>query len=461
MYYSGDNETIVALATVKGKSALAIIRISGKDSVEIIKNCLIPQERFKKAAPKKINLYQFIDSESKKIIDEITAIKYEFPESYTGENMVEILCHGSEIVIEEILSNLIKNGARFAKKGEFTRRAYLNGKIDLLKAESISEIINSNNRAQYVSALEMYSGRSKKVLFEWKKEIINILAEIEARIEFPEEDDIIEKQQEYKKRIEKLFSKIDKEIIKREKATIIDSGCIIPIVGIANAGKSSLFNIIMGFYRTIVDQEEGTTRDAVSEEVIINGERVKIVDTAGLNETKNKIELIGIQKTWEYIENANLIILVTPADQQIKDQEKKIIKQAKEGKVIAIISKIDMNRSGNKEKYFKDANISYIETCLVNENERNRILKFLGSHIETYFKMNDDKYGIICNKRHEDIFLRINKKGKAILEKKDISSEEIISYELKGILQDFEEFVGETSNEEILESIFSEFCIGK
>ena len=459
MYYSDDNETIAALATRQGKSALAIIRISGKDSFEKIQKCIFPSNRFIKAYPKKINLYKIIDNS--KFIDEITAIKYEFPESYTGENMVEIICHGSEIVIDEIFSTLNKCGIRFAKRGEFTRRAYLNGKIDLLKAESISQIINSDNKSQYKSALEMYSGKSKKILLEWKNETIDILTEIEARIEFPEEDDIKEKRKEYKKNIECLSIKVEKEIKKREKAKILEYGFSIPIVGISNAGKSSLFNLIMGFNRTIVHHDKGTTRDAVSEEVVIKGEKVKIIDTAGLNETKNRIELFGIEKTWEYFKNGNIIILVSPADKEINEKEKKIINQTKNKKIIAIISKNDIIVSEKKKKLFKNMEIPFIEACLINEKERNKVLDFIGSQIELYLNLYDDDYGIICNKRHEEILLRINKKIKSILEKIDLKSEEIISYEFKGIIQDLEEFVGEISNEEILDSIFSEFCIGK
>jgi tRNA modification GTPase len=461
MTYREDNETIVALATAQGKAALAIIRISGKDALKSIENCITPSQKFIKAPLKSIKLYQIIDNETKKIIDEVTVIKYKGPESYTGENLIEMICHGNELIIEEILSVIFKMGIRLAKQGEFTRRALINGKIDLLKAESINQIINSTNKWNYKNALEMYSGRSKQTLTEWKKEIISILAEIDARIEFPEEEDITKKNIEHKKKLKDLLAKIEKELKLREKINFINSGIIIPIVGIANAGKSSLFNVILGFNRTIVHHEEGTTRDAVSEEIVIKGEKIKIVDTAGLNETKNKIELIGIEKSWEYIKNGNLIILVTPADREIKENEKRLIKDIKKEKTIVIISKKDINKTEKKKAFFNDEHIPFIEACLINDNERNAILDFIGSNIEKKITFQENEYGVICNKRHEEIFIRINKKVKSIVEKIDSSYDEMISYELKEILQDLEEFVGETCNEEILDSIFSEFCIGK
>ncbi len=461
MYYLEDDKTIVGLATGKGNAALAIIRISGKESFEIIKKCLFPEEKFIKSPPNKIKIFNFIDNETKKTIDEITAIKYEFPKSYTGENMVEIFCHGSEFVIEEILSIIIKNGIRFAKKGEFTRRAYLNGKMDLIKAESINQIINSTSRSHYKSAMEMYSGRSKKVLLEWKKEIIDILAEIEARIEFPEEDDIAGTKKVYINKFESLLHKIEKEIIKRENFKIIENGIVIPIAGVANAGKSSLFNLLLGFDRTIVHHEEGTTRDAISEYIKIKGEKIKIVDTAGLNDTKNPIELIGIEKTWEYIKAGSMIVWVTPADKDLKEIEKKILEKEKKGKILAIISKNDIKKSEKKEFYLKNENIPFIEACLINENDRNTIIDFIYSNLEANLKIADYENEIIGNKRHEEILLRIQRKGKQLLERIDQNFEEIISFELKKILMDFEEFVGEIRNDEILDSIFSEFCIGK
>jgi tRNA modification GTPase len=461
MKYRENNETIVALATGRGNSALAIIRISGRNSFEIISKCIFPSEKFIHASPKNIHLFKIIDNEKKQTIDEITAIKYQNPESYTGEDMVEIICHGSEIVIEEILLLLLKKGIRLAEKGEFTRRAYLNGKMDLLKAESIHQIITSSNKWNFKNALGMYSGESKRKLLGWKKEIVAILTEIEARIEFPEEDDLDGKRVEYKKNIEFLSKKIEKEIIKRQKINIINSGFTIPIVGIANAGKSSLFNLIMGFDRTIVHHEEGTTRDAISEEIKIKDEKVKIIDTAGLNETKNPIELIGIEKSWEYIKKGNLIVLVTPADNEINENENRILTEIKNEKIIVVISKKDIKNSGKKKVDIKKFDIPYIEVCLINDKERNEIIDFIGLHIEKAIKEQDEECGIICNKRQEEIIIRINNRVKSIMEKIDFNFEEIISYELKEILDDLGAFVGETSNEEILNSIFSEFCIGK
>ncbi len=463
MNYIEENDTIAALATGKGNAALAVIRISGNESIEKISRCLTQKEKFLKSSNNSIHLYQMYDSETKKPIDDITAIKYISPKSYTGENMVEIISHGGEIIIDEIMSNIFKTGIRFAKRGEFTRRAYLNGKMDLLKTESIQQIIDSRNRHELYSAIEMYQGNSKKKLFEWKDIIVSILAEIEAIIEFPEEDDtrFAENKKGYKNKIESLYAEIKEEIRKIEQLKIINQGILLPIVGIANAGKSSLFNLLLGFERSIVHHEEGTTRDAVSEEILLNGEKIKIIDTAGINKTDNQIEIMGIKKSWEFIGCSDLIVLVTPSNQEIKKEEIEILEKAGKERIIIILSKSDVDEGTKKKTVLNKIGIPFINACLIKENEREKVLEFISERIKGAYHIQYKEPGIIFNKRQEEIIFRINKKIKKIFENIEKTEEEIISLELKGILFDLDEFVGETNDEQILDSIFSSFCIGK
>jgi len=456
-----QRDTIAALATGKGNSALAIIRISGKNSFKLVSQCLLQEQRFLQADPRRIHLYRFYDKELKKSIDEITAIKYASPQSYTGEDIVEIMCHGGEVVIDEILSLLIKNGVRFAMRGEFTRRAYLNGKMDLLKAESIRQIIESTSKKQIATALEMYAGNTQKKLVAWKQAIKKILAEIEAGIDFPDEDDIKEKKTEHEKNIIHLYAAIEKEIKKRNTIKTAETGYKIPIIGIANAGKSSLFNMIIGYDRAIVHHQEGTTRDAVSEEVLMNGEKVKLIDTAGLNETENAIERMGIKKAWDIIKHGETLIWVTPANKKITKNEIKIVKESAKKKIIACISKMDLSEGKKKKRLLEKQEIPFIETCLVDENQREKIIAFIAQHIGNAIKNSDVEPGIICTKRHEEIVLRIAKKLAALSGNNITLGEDILAQGLRGILKDLEEFVGETSNEEILDMIFSDFCIGK
>ena len=454
-----ENDTIVALATGKGNAALAILRISGEKAIDTVAQCLKQKHRFIASAPKTIHVYTFLNDTNKKEIDEITAIKYLSPQSYTGENMVEIMCHGGEVIVDELLSVLIKKEIRFAKKGEFTRRAFLNGKMNLLKAEAIQQLIEGTNTRHVALAREQYSGNSKKKLLEWKSKILNSIVEIEALIEFPEDDDIHESIPTYTQNLKSIHTILQKEIQNREFFNIHNKGILIPIVGITNAGKSSLFNVIVEFDRVIVHHEEGTTRDAVSEEILVHGETIKLIDTAGLNATENQVELLGIKKTWEFIEDGDIILLVTPADKKITDAELSII-QNKKNK-IAIISKNDLNATLEKAEIFKKGAIPYIEANFRSEIDRPKIIEFLGTAIHKTYTITLDSEAILCNKRHEELARRIQKKLETILETDMKIGIEIIAYELKRVIADFDEFLGETSNEDVINAIFSEFCIGK
>jgi tRNA modification GTPase len=459
--YLEKSDTIAALATGKGNAALAIIRISGKNSITNIGNCLISKENFLKAESRKIQLFKFIDTESNRVIDEITAIKYIAPTSYTGENMVEIFCHGNELIIDEIFSVLNKNNIRLAERGEFTRRAYLNGKIDLLKAEAINQIVSSFNIKQKNTALEMYSGKTKEKLFEWKQIVKNLLVELEARIEFPEEDDIKAQNNDFEVKVKAFLDAINDEIMKREAIKLSQNGIIIPIVGIANAGKSSLFNLILGFDRTIVHSEEGTTRDVVSEELIIKGEKVKILDTAGLNDTHNQIEILGIEKTIKLIKSGDIIIWVTPADKEFSDKEKNIFQIAPLKRIIAIISKSDLIEGKGKKEFLKQKNIPFIDACFITQNDKSKLISFISENIEKLVNNKNYESGVICNKRQEEIIVRMQQKIIKLIKNDLKYGEEIVAHEINEILGEFDEFLGQTTSEEIINSIFSEFCIGK
>jgi tRNA modification GTPase len=456
-----ENETIAALSTGKGNAALAIIRISGGKTFEILAKYLKPDKRFLRSQEKEIRLYQFYNKKTGKTVDEITAIKYISPKSYTGEDMVEIICHGGEIVIDEILSCLLEDGISIAKKGEFTKRAFLNGKIDLIKAEAISQMVQCKSRKQYSVAMEVYNGSGQRKLFQWKEKIISVIVDCEAHIEFPEEDDILGKKKEYLNKLKDIYNDIEKEIKSREKIKTIERGISIPIVGIANAGKSTLFNKIIGFDRVLVYHEEGTTRDAVSEEVIIGGERIKIIDTAGLSETKKQVERMGIKKTWESINNSMGVIWVTPANKDLQEKEKEILQTVKKEKILGIISKKDLNNGEEKGKTLEKMKIPYIVVSLIKDNEKEKIMVFIKKYVEKLINDNEIENGIICTKRQEEIILRIMKKTKNVSERVDILGEEIISHEMRLILKDIGEYVGETTNEDILNEVFNQFCIGK
>jgi tRNA modification GTPase len=452
-----SENTIAALSTGKAKSAIAVIRVSGKDAFSIVGKCLDSSSTFQKIAPNFIHLYRFVSRQYQKTVDQVTAVKYKAPNSFTGEDMVEVFCHGGEIIIEKILSEFLKNGAVIAERGEFTRRAYLNGKLDLVKAEAIQGLIDSRAEKEYEAAINSYTGGYKQILLQWKNATKEILRDIEAEIEFPEEDDVRKNKKEKINKVIKIRKDIELELKKKKKSEIIEKGVNVPIVGITNAGKSSLFNLLLECDRSIVHWEEGTTRDMVGEDILLAGEKIRLLDTAGLRNTKNPVEKIGIKKTREYINNAALFIWVTPANTPITEHEKLLVKE--KGKIICVISKTDLMSGKIKKEFCGKNSIPSIGACLTDKQEREKIIGFIGKQVEKIL----GSFTLSClvrNQRQGHLAERMAKKLRAV-EKISDSGAEIWSSCLRDVLNDIGEFVGETTSEEILESIFSEFCIGK
>jgi tRNA modification GTPase len=453
------NDTITSLSTSRGKGAVALIRISGKNAFSIVEKCIKPPQKFVECAPQLIKLYRIKEASTGKTIDQIMAVKYYKPHSFTGEDIVELFCHGGELVVEKILALLLNEGAVLAEKGEFTRRAYLNGKIDLNQAEAIKEMIDSRSDYEFASAISTYFGENKEKIVKWKNEIKKILRDIEAGLEFPEEDDINNHISNTKEQINLIRKEIEVEIKKKEKAQLIEKGIIIPVIGVPNAGKSSLFNLLLECDRAIVHWEEGTTRDSIGEELLIVGEKVSIFDTAGIRETDNTVEKSGIKKTIDLIQKAALVVWVSPADKEISLYEKEMIIEKIKGRGICIVSKIDIGNGKKKMDLCKNNKIPCIEACLLNKEEREKVVEFIGNHIKKT-TMSFEMSGIVRNKRHERTARKIADELYLAQENRSFG-EEIQAIYLNKALDDIGVLAGETTSEEIINSIFSEFCIGK
>lgn len=454
-----ENATIATISTGKGKGAIAIIRITGPKAFPIVEKCITPQKVFKRLPSKTIHLFNFFNNRSQQVIDQITAVKYMLPRSFTGEDMVEIFCHGGELVVEKILSVLVDEGAVLAKKGEFTKRAYANGKLDLMQAEAIRGIIESRSEKEFETSITTYFGGYKAFLLRWKQKIKDIIRDIEAEIEFPEKDDVQRNNKNHKKEIIKIRKEIELELKNRKKLQMLENGMVVPIVGITNAGKSSLFNLLLECERSIVHWEDGTTRDSIGEDFLIAGEKVRLFDTAGLRDAQELVEKTGIQKTWDYIKQASLVIWVTPADRETTFHEKVLFGEKAKGKTVCIVSKEDIGNGSKKKELCKKNKIPCIGACLLNKDIRAKLVKFIGKQIEKSIGSIEIS-NVISNKRHESIAKRMAENLLAT-EKQMAAGEEIQVYYLRKVLSDIGEFIGETTTEEIVESIFSEFCVGK
>jgi tRNA modification GTPase len=453
-------DTIVALSSGKGRSAISVIRLSGPESCALVEPCLASATSFCRLPAKAVGLFTFVDPHSKRLIDHLTAVKYHSPHSFTGENMVELFCHGSEIVVEKILMVLVRRGAVYAERGEFTQRAYWNGKFDLLSAEAILGIVDSKSEQQLASSVDAYFGGSRRILEAWKNAISNALRDTEAAIEFPEEGDVVAKErQKSKDEIGRIIKEIEKDIAMKEKARIIERGITVPIVGIPNAGKSSLFNMLLECDRSIVHWKEGTTRDSISEEILIGGEKIRLVDTAGLRKTRNQVEKLGIEKTEALIRMSAMIIWVSPADTGITPYEEKMAKGGGKSRLVCIISKDDMGSAGSKKSFCENENIPFVSACLLNTKHREDIVSFISKQIDTRLSGLEIP-SVIRNQRQEAVVSNILQDLKDAQDGRRCG-DEVYARFLRKALDDIGQIIGETTSEEIIKSIFSEFCIGK
>jgi tRNA modification GTPase len=460
MQYMVESQTIVAPATPQGKSALAILRISGTEAFSVAAKCIVEKNIFLSAPNRTIRLYTLKDPDRKNIIDQITGIKYRAPKSFTGEDMVEIICHGGRIIIKEIFDSLINAGARPATGGEFTRRALLNGKIDVMKAEAIGALIDSNSETELLCAQKLYTGKAKELEL-WRKEIVELLEKIETRIEFEETDSIKDPQDNGKKLIEGFLQRMKMDLERREKIRVVENGIKVVIVGPVNAGKSTLFNTLIGKNRAIVHYEPGTTRDVVSERLWFHGHEIQLFDCAGFRKAHHEIEREGIERSREAMRNASVVIWVTAADEKIKSGElRELVSNAENTVTLCVINKIDKGNGKEKRASITKAGIKTISLSLKEEKKEatERLISYIVKKTDR-IKRDAQLPDILFNARHEAI-------GRALIRTLSIARDEwerpeVAAIYLKKGLTFFEEYFGVVNSEEVLDKIFKNFCIGK
>ena len=447
-----DKDTIVANATPLIPSAVGIVRISGDKSLDIGKKLFSLPE---KVEERKVYFGKIKDRHGE-VIDEGLIVYFKAPRSFTGEDVVEIYPHGSVPVIKKIIEEAIFYGARFAEPGEFTKRAFLNGKIDLTQAEAIAELIEAKTEAASKAAVSLLEGKLSKKINVLKEVLIELVSLIEAEINFPEDVEEIP-DDEIKNKLETVLNQL-KELLKTyKKGEFLREGIKLAIVGRPNVGKSSLFNALIGYERAIVSEYKGTTRDFIEESLNIKGIPVKLLDTAGIRETEDKIEKIGIQKALEKVEEADIVLFVFDASEGITEEDLKIYERIKEKNPIIVANKSDLVLDKKEKKY-------YFKDILFVSSKTQENIDLLE---ETIFQ----KLGLLENK-DEDIFINFRqytkiKQAVEILENtlKNIefylNQKEILMLEIQEAEKYLEEITGEITTEDILGSIFSKFCIGK
>ena len=440
-----DKEPIIALATPSIKSALHIIRLSGLNILKIVSK--IFSEKI--INDKVRNIHVGFLKDKNKIIDQVVLLTYIHPNSYTGEDVVEIICHGNAIIDNEIIDLFISKGVRMATNGEFTYRAFINGKLDLIKAESINDLINATTLESKQICMHSMNGDTSKLLIPIKNRLISLISNIEVNIDYPEYKNI--EKINRKKIFSELFffQKKIKEFIKNgNKNLIIKNGINVVIIGKPNVGKSTLLNCLINKNKAIVTNIPGTTRDIVEDEVVIDGILFHILDTAGIRNSNDKIETLGIKKTFEAINKADIIIYLKD---NLKDNDIKILNNDK--KIIEVINKSDLLSKKNKK------NNKYIYISALKNKNINLLIDKIKNVLNIKSIYNKASF---ANVRELALLKKSNLLiNKIFLELKNQTSMDIILTLLNNLLNIFLEIFGDKISFDIVKEIFSRFCIGK
>ena len=437
-------DTIAAIATPLGAGGVGVIRISGEKAFEIIEK-IFTSPKFE---PRKFNHGWIVDNGVK--IDEVIVLPFFAPNSYTGENVVEIQCHGGVNVVKNILELVLKNGARLAERGEFTKRAFLNKKMDLSQAESVADIIHSKTSNFAKVSMKNLSGVLKERINEIRNDIFEVLSRITAGIDFP--DDVKEPEYEYlETSFESIISKIDKVLLGARTSNIFRQGANVAIIGKPNVGKSSLFNALLNLDRAIVTDIAGTTRDVLRETLDL-GIPVTLIDTAGIREDEDvsKVERIGIEYSKQSLDEADLILFVYDASKGLDNEDKEVLELIKDKNYILIANKSDLAENGNSEAL----QISALNGTGVNELKE--LLKKRVCDIEP------ESLDFVTNSRQQLCLT----KARDALEQAHLAAklnelQDLISIDVKSAILALEELTGELITDDVLDNIFSHFCIGK
>ena len=463
------DDTIVAPATPPFSSAIAIIRISGKDTLSILKR--LTNTDFE--LPGKIKFVRVYGQDGSEIIDEGMAVFFKGPKSYTGEDMAEIYVHGNPLLVDYVVGLCIKYGARFAQEGEFTKRAYLNGKITLEKAEAINSIIRASTLEGIKSSLRVLRGEFEVLLKEIKNEIVDVLSKIEASIDFPEDVDWELPYENLYQGVLEVSKKV-KEIAQRWKSTkVLIDGPKCVIVGKPNVGKSSIFNAILGQSRAIVSPVPGTTRDFIDAKIDIGGVIATVIDTAGIRRAPDPIEEEGIRRTKEVLRSADIAICVFDSSSDFQDDDKDALEYtlvSEAFKLIFVINKIDIGDLKKWENLLREK-ISNFVSCDREDKKDISIIATSVNYKESIENLRAEIRSFLNAFRSDELSV-ISTRQKILLEGVSDDVERAVdfmknseyigaSYSLKEALGKIDEVFGVGSSEEVINKIFSNFCIGK
>ena len=455
-------DTIVAISTGLSNSGIGIIRMSGENVFEILNKIFEPKSKNKNIVGYSMKYGNIFDKDKNEIVDEVLVSYFVSPKSYTRENMCEINSHGGVVVEREILNLCLKNGARLAEPGEFTKRAFLNGRIDLSQAESVIEIINSKTEKEAKESVKQLKGSMSNKVSEIEDKLLKIISTIEVSIDYPEYEFEESKNLNIMKELQDIRQILENLINNFDNGKILKNGINTVILGRPNAGKSSLLNAILDEDRAIVSNIEGTTRDTIEESINLNGISLNLIDTAGIRNTDNEIEKIGVNRAEKLADEADLIIAIFDISAGIDEKDKKIMNIIKDKNAIVVLNKVDIQTT-NKDLENK---INELNKPIVKISAKNKEgLENLYKEIEKMFdldkiSLNDEN--IVTNDRQKNLIIR----AKADIDEAIKTAEsnmpiDICEVNIKQTLEDIGEITGKNVSENIINEIFSRFCVGK
>ena len=452
-------DTIAAISTPRGEGGIGIIRISGDKSFEILDKIFNTKNPNRDLGFYKFN-YGFIHDNGK-IVDEVMAVRMKAPKTYTCEDVVEINCHGGHLISEKVLELVLKNGARHAEQGEFTKRAFMNGRIDLSQAEAVMDIIHGKTEKSISLSLEQLRGDLRDKIASFKKALLDVTAHVNVVLDYPEEGIEDPLPSNLRENLENVYAEADRLISSYDKGKKIKEGIKTVIAGKPNVGKSTLLNSLLKEERAIVTHIPGTTRDVIEEIIHIKGIPLVLTDTAGIRKTEDIVENIGVEKSKKFIENADLVLLVLDASRELESEDREVIEEIQNHnkKTIVLLNKIDLERKIELEEFNLEniLEISAKDNIGIEDMEE-RIYSYI---VEENVEDSSEKL-IITNIRHKTALEKTKDAIRNIFETIDAGMPmDLISVDLKEALDSLSEITGEISSEDILDHVFGNFCVGK
>ena len=464
-----SQETIVALASPSGAGAIAIIRLSGNEAIIIAEQVFqsVSNKAISKQKTHTIHLGHIV--EDGKVYDQVLLSIFKNPHSYTGEDVVEISCHGSTYIQQQIIQLLLRKGCRMAQAGEFTLRAFLNGKLDLSQAEAVADLISSDNEASHQIAMQQMRGGFSNEIAKLREELLNFASLIELELDFAEEDVEFADRTQFNELLTRIEFVLKRLIDSFAVGNVIKNGIPVAIVGEPNVGKSTLLNALLNEERAIVSDIAGTTRDTIEDELVIDGIGFRFIDTAGIRETKDVVESIGIKKTFEKIEQSQVVILLLDAKElqvsglMFQVEIEKIKHKFPQKPLLVIINKVDLLSINDMETIYQKLETLNLKLITISAKEKTGIDELknqLLSFVNTGALRNNET--IVTNTRHYDSLLKaLEEIQKVKFGLQTGLSSDLMAIDIKQALYYFGEITGEVTNDELLGNIFANFCIGK